>query len=258
MAVTTHQTPSEKFQRIIRFLRTLASICGVDLLRRNYRMNWITYTLLVAIAGYFLFVFWTMYKIYHDDWTIILKASVTLGSALQGVSKLLVFISNQPIIEDLYDLFSKVYGDYEKMGDKYFKALEKSVEKTKHGLIYLSLFYSIGYAGVLTVPYMWLLFSGERFLVLEFHLPGLDINTDFGYYSTLILQSIMVICFGFGLYCGDLVAMIYLLQSFMFSYVFAAKIESLNDMIEDPDNNKKPCVTKALKDIAEWVQLYSR
>lgn len=251
------QSPSENFEILIKILRFSASICGIDLLKENYRMNWITYTLFTSIALYYIFVILTIYNNYKDDWTIILRATVTMGSAFQGVSKLFSFISDKDDIKYLYVLLSDIYKDYEQKGDKYWKALEASVEKTKQGLIYLMLFYIIGYGGVIAVPSFKLLFTGERYLALEFQIPGLDIQTDFGYFATLIFQSILIFCFSFGLYCGDLVALMYLLQSFMFSFIFEAKIEYINEMIVDPENSQKSYVTKRLKEIVEWHQLYS-
>ncbi|KAM7347796.1 odorant receptor 67d-like [Cochliomyia hominivorax] len=256
MFLKKFKTPSENFEILIRILRFSASICGIDLLRENYRMNWITYTLFTSITGYYIFVFLTIYKKFEEDWTIILRATVTLGSAFQGVSKLFSFISDKAVIMELYKLLSGIYKEYEKKGDKYWIALEACLEKTKQGLISLTIFYSIGYFGTIMVPWVSYVISGKRFLVIEFQVPGLDINTDIGYFLTLIFQSVLIVCFSFGLYCGDLVALMYLLQVFMFSYIFAAKIEYINEMIVKPENSKKPNVTKALKDIVEWHQLY--
>lgn len=259
MALITLELPSEKFQFLIRVLRFSATICGVDLLRKNYRLNYITYLILITAAIYFVLVFSEMYRSYQESNLIkLLMSSVTFGSATPGVVKFIVFLKSRVVINDLYNILTEIYREYENMGDKYRKALESSVDKSKRGLISLMIFYVIGHLGVVAVPYIWFFVTGERFLVLEFYLPGLDTRTDFGYFATLFLQSVMVIGLGFGLYGGDLVALIYLLHSCVFSYIYAVKIEYLNEMVENPDNNKKPCVTMALKDIAEWIQLYSK
>ncbi|KAM7350386.1 odorant receptor 67d-like [Cochliomyia hominivorax] len=249
-------SPSEKFDMLIKLLQFTASNCGINIFVRNYKMTWITYTLFTFTGGYFIFVFWTMYNNFNEDWTIILTASVTLGSGMQGASKLVSFISDRDEIMDLCELFMEIYKDYEKRGDKYWKGLECSVEKVKTGLISLTTLYTVGFSGMIMMPLILYALTGRRTLVILFQIPGLDIDTDYGYFTTLIIQMAFVGGSAFGLYCADLGALVYLLQGFMFSYIFAANLESVNEMVKNPENNTQPCVDRALKDIIEWHQIY--
>ncbi|KAM7348612.1 odorant receptor 67d-like isoform 1-T1 [Cochliomyia hominivorax] len=249
-------SPSENFELLTRFIRLPAFICGLDLLNPNYKMTWNTYSLFTLVASYFVFVFLTIATTYKDDWTIILRATVTLGSGFQGVSKIFSFVTKQKLIVELFELLNGIYRNYEQMGDKYTKALKHSMEKAEQGLVLFTIFYIVGIMGMISLPFISYAFTGSRFLVIEFLVPGLDVNTEFGYLVTLIFQSILVVCTAFGLYAGDLVSFVYLIQGYMFSNIFRAKIDYVNEMVVDPKNNAKPNVTKALKEIAEWHQIY--
>ncbi|KAM7349109.1 odorant receptor 67d-like [Cochliomyia hominivorax] len=250
-------SPSQNFEILIRILRFCASICGIDLLKENYQMNWVTYFIFFFLSVYYACMMWTIVVNYKDDWTIFLRATVTIGSSLQGVSKIYNYIKEKHVILNFYKLLINIYKDYESRGDKYRKALFASTEKTKNSLVSLMVIYIIGVLGMVALPMISYILTGNRSQVMEFQIPGLDLQTDFGYFGTFIIQTILVVSAGFGLYSGDLMAMMYLLQAFMFSYIFAAKIEYINDMVVDPENNKKASVTKAVKDVVKWHQMYS-
>ncbi|KAM7347104.1 odorant receptor 67d-like [Cochliomyia hominivorax] len=257
MLFPKYNSPSEIFEALIRHLRFCASICGIDLLKENYQMNWVTYFIFVCLSVYYACVIWTIIVNFKEDWTIFLRATVTVGSSLQGVAKLFNYIKEKDVVKDFYKLLIKIYKDYERRGNKYRKVLFTSTQKTKNSLITLMVIYVTGILGMIILPMVSYMLTGNRSQVMEFQIPGLDLQTDFGYFGTYVIQSILVVAAGFGLYCGDLMAMMYLLQAFMFSYVFAAKVEYINDMVVDPENNKKTSVTKAVKDIVDWHQQYS-
>lgn len=249
-------TPWENYMQIIKFFRATCRLYGLDLLDVNFRVNWRTKIMIVGIISYFLLVFLTIYNIYSKDWTIVLRAPVTLGSAIQGFFKLLSFILNHDNIVYIMQIIDTSYLKYQIMGSKYCNALNKINAMTKKAFYTMTILYGIGYSGMIAVAYVLYAFNGGQNLIIEFHVPFLDINTYFGYFATLAFQTIVTIVFGTALYCGDVGAMIILTQGFMFSRIFKIKIECVNEMIEDAENCNKDHVTEALKDIIQWHQLY--
>ncbi|XP_073823880.1 odorant receptor 67d-like [Musca autumnalis] len=253
--------PSERFEKIVRIMRFSAAICGIDLLRPNYRMNFITYTLFASITGYYLLVLRTIWLKFNDDFIIVVKATLTMGTAFQGVSKLYAFISNKKVIMEIYQLLSGIYRDFAKKGSEYAESLDVCLNKTVAALYGLMLSNILGYVGLVAVPYLVMFFTGQRYLIWEIIIPGLDIATDFGYFATIAIQSVLMIGYGFGLFCGDLVALLYLIQSFMFANIFEVKVQDFNDSLKTKagkGTRVSKGISKTLKDIAQWQQLFTQ
>lgn len=121
------------------FFRAVCRLFGLDLLDVNYRMNWRTNTIIIGVIFYFLLVFLSIYNDYNKDWTIVLKAPVTLGSAIQGLFKLLSFILNHDNILYIMQIIDTSYRKYQNMGYKYCKVLNEVNKRTQKAFYTMTL-----------------------------------------------------------------------------------------------------------------------
>lgn len=252
------KSSSDNFLDAMDFLRRACRRTGVDLFDKNHKLCWRTYFLLITGVAYFILIFQTMYFNYKEDWTIILKGAATLGSGVQGIFKLTDFLLKRRNISNLYQLVIDIYKENEKLGIGYRKGLNDAANMTRQALYVLSVLYWFGAFGMIALSITSHIITGNHDLIIQFHIPGLDIHTKLGYYITIAIQTFIVIYFVNSLFCGDAGAMMFLLQAYVFSNLFEAKIEYINEIIENPGNSKKPEVNKALNDIIEWHQLYNR
>lgn len=253
-----YKLPSENFLESTNLLRRLCRNSGVDLYDINHKMNWRTNFLLYSGVTYFILIFYTIFNNADEDWTVILSCAATLGSGIQGQFKLIDLLFKKKEMAKTYQLIIDLYKENEKLGNGYRKALEDVANKTGLILYPMIVLYAAGCIGMLFLPYSSYLLTGNHELIIQFHIPGLDINTNVGYFSTMAIQTILLIYYANSLYCGDASAMMFLMQVKLFSNVFEAKIECINTMIENPEDSKKPEVSEALNDLIKWHQLYSR
>lgn len=76
---------SRHFEKVFNFTRFFSTICGADVVRDNYRMTWLTWSLIGLVNGAIAFTFYTMYvgiAIKHD-WSEILKCLCMFGTGIQ-------------------------------------------------------------------------------------------------------------------------------------------------------------------------------
>lgn len=79
------KTCFDRFNRIVKITRLVAAICGSDIIKPDYKMNPITWFVIIAVNAYFVCTIYTMYVgvIIDKDWTVILQSLCLTGTAVQ-------------------------------------------------------------------------------------------------------------------------------------------------------------------------------
>ena len=78
-------TSFDRFNKIMKITRLMATICGADVTRPDYKMSIITWTVITAINLYFACTIYTMYVgvVIDKDWKVILQSLCLTGTAIQ-------------------------------------------------------------------------------------------------------------------------------------------------------------------------------
>lgn len=103
--------PVDRYLKIVRVIRFCVGFCGNDVADPNFKMWWLTYLVLSAIGMYLACTGYTIYigVVIDGDLTIILQAMAMVGSALQGLTKLLVTANFAPLLRHIQYTYEDIY-----------------------------------------------------------------------------------------------------------------------------------------------------
>ncbi|XP_070063778.1 putative odorant receptor 83c isoform X1 [Drosophila virilis] len=243
----------------MRFVRFISGCIGVDAYDPSYRFNTITAFTTGSIIMYMCFTIVTVFKEFKENWMFLIQAFATTGSVVQGINKLCVGILSARTVSELYLQIENIYLDFEKNHDpRYPKALLHNCRKLRRVLLLVGVSYVIGVCGIILTTVVASIVTGQTYLSMHFHLPGLDVNTKLGGWMTQAVHCICVVIGGTGLYAGDMVIIVYLLQSFVYADFLKFKVDALNTHVNIIQNDKLQCQTsEMLVDIARWHQIFT-
>lgn len=76
---------STKYRKIFRVLTIAAEICGANVFREDYCMNWVSYAVLVLINSFYLMTLYTIFVEIQKgaSWTVALESFCLASSAIQ-------------------------------------------------------------------------------------------------------------------------------------------------------------------------------
>ncbi|XP_064553359.1 putative odorant receptor 83c [Drosophila montana] len=251
--------PSEIFRDIMRFVRLISGCIGVDAYDPSYRFNSITAVTTGFIVMYLTFTIVTVVKEFKENWMFLIQACAMSGSVMQGTNKLCVGVFSARTVSELYLQLEKIYADFEKEPDpRYQKVLLRNCNKLRRVLFLVGLSYVIGVCGMILTTVVASYITGQTYLSMHFHLPGIDVHTKLGGWLTLGVHSVCVVIGGLGMYAGDMVIIVYLLQSFVYADILKLKVDTLNTHVKLIQNDKLHRQTsQMLVGIAKWHQIYS-
>ncbi|XP_055850325.1 odorant receptor 67d-like, partial [Episyrphus balteatus] len=250
--------PSGKYLSMMRTARLCATACGADVTDPNFRINIMTVLVMMCIVVYFVFTIYTVQLKFSESWGILLESFCMVGSVLQGVAKLVGGIFYSKILCDTNIELCKIYEDFEGKNESCVKVLNKCLEKIKFLLIFMGILYIIIFGWLFVAPLIMYLFNGRRYLLMQFYFPLLDLETNFGYFTTISMQAVILAFGGFGNYAGDLLFIINNMHVTLFSDLLKIKIEELNAIADKLDQRNDTETGMMLSDVIEWHQKYSR
>ncbi|XP_033160352.1 odorant receptor 67d [Drosophila mauritiana] len=250
--------PVERYCKVIRMIRFCVGFCGNDVADPNFRMWWLTYAVMAAIAFFFACTGYTIYVgvVINGDLTIILQALAMVGSAVQGLTKLLVTANNACHMREVQNTYEEIYREYGSKGDEYTKCLEKRIRITWTLLIGFMLVYIILLGLVITFPIFYLLILHQKVLVMQFLIPFLDHTTDGGHLILTAAHVILITFGGFGNYGGDMYLFLFVTHVPLIKDIFCVKLTEFNELVMK--RNEFPKVRAMLCDLLAWHQLYTR
>jgi len=103
--------PVERYRKVIRMIRFCVGFCGNDVADPNFRMWWLTYSVIVAIFFFFACTVYTIYVgvVINGDLTVILQAFAMVGSGFQGLTKLLVTANMASEMREIQNTYENIY-----------------------------------------------------------------------------------------------------------------------------------------------------
>ncbi|XP_053952537.1 odorant receptor 67d-like [Anastrepha ludens] len=245
--------PSQSLAKIIKAFRLISGVVGADVYDVNYRVNIITVIVIICITIYFIFTATTVANVFSENWKYMLEASCMVGSVLQGVTKLISAIVFAKDISTVCSELEWLYSEYETKGEAYCKALNECCERVWQFIKMVGNIYAIAVVGILFLTAVMVIVTDKQVYVMQFLIPGVDVETNFGYLTTLIVHTVLLIAGGFGLFAGDLFFLFFLGQPELFRDLLVLKVEHLNKV-----STKNNVITERLLiDIIEWHQYYT-
>ncbi|XP_060649086.1 putative odorant receptor 83c [Drosophila nasuta] len=185
------------------------------------------------------------------------QALVMTGLWMQGINKLFVVIYNARDLYKLNQSALKVYLDFENHSDPRFATyLQENCDRLRRALIIVFTSYCVAVSGMIILPLTVNMFTGDRHLIMQFYVPGIDHTTQWGFWITQGFHVFVLIVGGLGMFGGDLVILVHLLQSYIFRDVLRLKIDIFNTFVDEPGKQSDSDIQKGLVDMMQFHQLY--
>lgn len=248
---------SEYFESIMRFVRFITSCVGANAYDPNYRINHVTVLPVFIIITYAIFTFLTVLK--EANWMFSLQAISMAGSVVQGINKMAVGISSHREIYELNRSISQIYEEYESNDDiRFSEVLLKSCDRLKRVLQVVGMCYLFGCFGMFLTTLIAGKVTGNAYLFMHYHVPGIDVETETGHWITQVTHACSILMGGIGMYAGDMVIIVHLLQCYLFADILHLKVDNFNKLVEASDEGESAQreISKLLTDIAKWHQTY--
>ncbi|XP_061395273.1 odorant receptor 67d-like [Musca vetustissima] len=253
----------DSYEAIVRLIKICSGVCGANVFNPAYKMNILTWIVMTFINLYFAFTGYTLYvNLYIErDWTLMLQIVCFLGSALQGYCKLLNAIWNKDALRYLVDELREMYVEYVQKHDEYRECLQKSINLSVKCIKFMAISHVAVVVGIIGVVPFYRLVHNQRVFVMQFLLPGIDPNTEYGYIIMNCMHCICIIFGAFGNFAADLCFFTFVSHFPLFKDILSCKFHDLNDLLEEEEENKErePRDYKTLlRDIFQWHQKYMR
>lgn len=248
-----HIRPTASFAKLMKMARFISSLVGADVSTENYRVNIITIIVIICIIIYFIFTATTVASVFSENWTYLLEASCMVGSVLQGITKLISGIIRTKTVSDMRLELEELYRTYESKGKTYCKVMNKCCDRVWQLIKLVGHIYAASIFGILLLTTVMVLATNQKIYVMQFFIPGVDVETSFGYLFTTAVHTVVFLAGAFGLFAGDLFFLIYLGQPELFRDILILKVKELNEAAAEKDNKTE----SLLISIIEWQQYYT-
>lgn len=245
--------PSDSFAKLIKMARLVSSLVGADVSTENYRVNIVTIIVIFCIIIYFIFTATTVASVFSEDWTYLLEASCMVGSVLQGITKLISGIGRTTDVSGMRLELEDLYRRYESKGETYCRVLNERCDRVWQVIKMVGHIYGASVVGILLLTTILVIKTNEKIYVMHFFIPGVDVETSFGYLLTTAVHTVVFLAGAFGLFAGDLFFLIYLGQPELFRDILILKIKELNEAAAQKDNKTE----HLLINIIQWHQYYT-
>uniref|UniRef100_A0A1I8Q323 Odorant receptor n=1 Tax=Stomoxys calcitrans TaxID=35570 RepID=A0A1I8Q323_STOCA len=249
----------QRFKTILRMARLCSAVCGADVFDPDYRINPLTIFVLLAINSYLICTGYTIYvDIYIErDWTKVLQALCLLGSAVQGYCKLLNGIWKKHTHRFLINELLEIYEKYDKYDADYRCYLSKSLDTVTYIIKIILVVYAGSVIGIISVVPIYRLLFHENIFVMQFLLPGIDPETEFGYIVMNCMHCTCIFFGAFGNFAADTFFFTYVSQIPLLANIMKCKFRDLNEELEELDMQDNRYKT-VFKDILQWHQKYMK
>uniref|UniRef100_A0A1I8MWE3 Odorant receptor n=1 Tax=Musca domestica TaxID=7370 RepID=A0A1I8MWE3_MUSDO len=266
------KTVAQSYDKTILFIKISSAVCGANVLSPAYRMNILTWIVIVCINLYYVFTGYTLYvNIYVEkDWPNVLQVLCYLGSAVQGYCKLLNAIHNKESLRFLDQELREIYLEYDQKHADYRYCLKTTIDRANKFIKFMIIFQILISGSLIGVAPFYRLVFNQRIFVMQFLLPGVDPSTEYGYFVMNCMHCICIIFGSFGNFAADLFFFVVVSHVPMFKDILTCKFHDLNDLLEeevaDNENNNNNNRIKDVRedfrslliDIFKWHQRYLR
>ncbi|SPP76674.1 odorant receptor 67d [Drosophila guanche] len=248
--------PLERYCKINRTIRFCVGICGNDVIPEDYRMWWLTYMVIGAIFFFFGCTVYTVYVgvVLEGDLTVILQAFAMVGSAVQGLTKLLVTARMAAEVRHIERTYESIYREYGQRGGDYSRCLERRIKTTWHMLMAFMWVYIVLVGGLIAYPFFFLIFYHEKTLVMQFRVPWIDESTDGGYLMLISTHVILLSFGGFGNFGGDMYLFLFITNVPTLKDIFNVKLQEFNAVVVLRKDYQR--MKTQLWDLLAWHQQY--
>ncbi|KAH8305224.1 hypothetical protein KR018_005270 [Drosophila ironensis] len=247
--------PLDRFLKMIRWIRFCVAFCGNDVADPNFRMWWLTYLVLGAIGFFFVCTGYTIYVgvVVDGDFTVILQAMALVGSAVQGLSKLLSTANLATLLRNMQNTYEDIYREYGLKGGEYKKCLKRRIEMTWRLMWAFMFVYAMSVSIMVCFPIVYLIIFHKKIMVMQFLVPFIDQSTDSGYMMLSALHVCLMAFGGFGNFGGDMYLFLFITNLPLMKDIFCVKLKELNAAIAA---NQKNQFKSMLADLIAWHQKY--
>ncbi|KAL9916019.1 odorant receptor 67d-like [Glossina fuscipes fuscipes] len=247
----------ERFQEIIKVIRVIAKMCGCDILNPNYRMNFITWLLIVGVNGFFLCTIYTIYKgmAIDHDWTVIPVCLCIIGSGIQGFAKILLVLKYRKVIVVQQYFLENVYTVYQQKTERYRHVLNRWLAYTVKTYKLCAFMYVFVGSIIIGFPYIYWYIYGIRMMIMQFEIPFVDPNTDVGYIIHTLYHFPMIAWGCLGHFMTDIYMFMFIINVPLLKDLLEQKFLDLNEVLEETNEREK--VFPLLKDIFQWHLQYN-
>ncbi|KAH8342321.1 hypothetical protein KR059_001661, partial [Drosophila kikkawai] len=252
----TKVVPVDRYRKVISLIRFCVGFCGNDVANPEFRMWWLTYSVIAAICFFFACTIYTIYVgvVINGDLTVILQAMAMVGSAIQGLTKLLITANNAPLMRHIQNSYEEIYRDYGPLGGEYVKCLENRIRTTWKLIIGFAAVYAGSLGLIITFPIFYLVVFNEKVLVMQFFMPLIDHTTDSGHKLLTAVHIILITFGGFGNYGGDMYLFLFVTHVPLIKDIFCVKLKEFNEVAVKGKEYTK--MRELLFDLVDWHQKY--
>lgn len=261
--------PSLRYQEFMERTNYCWRMLGFELLVPRLKANFRTWTLLTAVTSYTIFGIWWMSKQAQQSWTECLKASIMMGGMLNGSAELLTIMLGQRDIRRMLYSLRNIFQDYEQRGQDYVDALNQGINRLLDVMRLILIGYIVSYMVMCAVPLALLLYDGTRATITQYELPGVSLETTHGFVITYVVQLMTMMLAGLGLYSGDMMGCLALMQILTFADIFQLKARALIEVLELKEKARPAArigaqyagadvVQMQLLDFIKWHQLFTK
>ncbi|XP_030556955.1 putative odorant receptor 83c [Drosophila novamexicana] len=257
--------PSVRIHELVVHINYCAKQLGLDLLAPKLRFVFRTWITMFAPVSYLIFgVYWT-FRETQQHWMDGLRASIMLGGLINGSIELLTLIQNHLLMRKMLNYTIEIFADYESRGADYCAALNFGVDRILKIRRIIRIGYVVSFLVMLAVPLLFLVYNGTRVTVIQYEIPGLSLENNFGYTLTYLQQMIVSVVGGIGFYMGDLLVLLALVQILTFAHILQIKANVLNDALNHKEQSRIEAqvggyadngIQSLLLDLIKWHQLF--
>ncbi|KAH8288358.1 hypothetical protein KR054_001593 [Drosophila jambulina] len=231
MKTSVAVNPSNRFRVLTMDINSLTKFLGVDFMAPVLQFNFRTWTTVCTIISYTAFAVFSVVN--GGDLVESLKASTMLGGLFHGLGKFLTCLLKQQDMRNLTLFTQNIYETYERRGILYRTTLNANIDKLLGFMRVIRYGYFLTFFGMTCVPLARLIYDGTRVTAMQCVIPGLPLESNFGYTVTYFVQLIAMVVSAVGFYGGDLFVFLGLTQILTFADLMQLKIDELNEALEE-------------------------
>ncbi|KAL7733944.1 hypothetical protein ACLKA6_011644 [Drosophila palustris] len=249
-----------RYRRILYLVKICAKICGADIADPNYRLNFMTYVLMTMLVIFYCCTVYTIYVTVLRDgtYTIILQATCFVSAGVQSNVKLFCFIAQRFRVREAQTFLDDTYKNYETRGGNYQEVLLQGIAATMKGIKAFGFVYVCVVVACSVYPVIYDALYGEKILIMQFLLPGVDPFTNTGFYMLSVMHVICLCLGAFGNFASDMYFFTFITSVPLLKNILRCKFDDLNRLMNREMQPTRAQVRDAMFDIVSWHKEYLR
>ncbi|XP_034484424.1 putative odorant receptor 83c [Drosophila innubila] len=240
--------PSQRYQKLTKNMNYCMKLIGFDILNSRLKFNYRTWITVIAVTCYGIFSVHWMIRQAEISWTECLKASIMMGGMLNGSTEIVTIVLRQPEIRRLMINTRQLFENYEQRNAAYCKALNLGIDRLLDILKMIRFGYIVSYLVMCLVPLILLIYNGTRVTIVQYELPGVPLDNNYGYAFTYLSHLVSMFIAGVGFYAGDLMGCLALMQILTYSDILQVKADELNAALDQKVEKRRTAVVGATID----------